>query len=306
MNMRPTLATDPAARDRTAALLALLDRWIEMRLDAPARLWYEAQRRAIPAATDGKSLSMALGLAGRKLGKADLGLSRDDLAEAQRIRPGFDPCDWSLDQAARVAFVLSISTGDDAAFAARVEQLCATAEIGELVGLLRGFAVFPAAPLLMPRAREAIRSAMRPVFEAIAHRNPYPREQFDENAWNQMVLKTLFIGSTLKPIQGLDERANADLAIMLDDYAHERWAAGRPVSPELWRCVGPFATPRMIDDLTKVLTTGTTTERRAAALALAASPSPAAIGALDTVPVLAVAIANGSLTWDNLDGETQP
>jgi hypothetical protein len=304
MNMRPTLATDPAARDRSAAILALLDRWIEARLDAPARIWYEAQRRAIPAANDGKALSMALGLAARKLGKADLALSRADLAEANRVRPGFVPGDWSLDQAARVAFVLSTYAGDDAAFAARVEQLCATAEIGELVGLLRGFAVFPAAPLLLPRAREAIRSAMRPVFEAIAHRNPYPREQFDENAWNQMVLKTLFIGSTLKPVQGLDERANTDLAIMLDDYAHERWAAGRAVSPELWRCVGPYATPRMIDDLTRVLTTGTATERRAAALALAAARTPSAIGALDSTPVLAIAIANGSLTWDTLDGET--
>jgi hypothetical protein len=62
----------------------------------------------------------------------------------------------------------------------------------------------------------------------------------------------------------------------------------------------------MIDDLTKVLTTGTTTERRAAALALASSRSPAAVGALDSTPVLALAIAKGSLTWDTLDGETQP
>ena len=40
---------------------------------------------------------------------------------------------------------------------------------------------------------------------------------------------------------------------MLRDYAHERWAAGRPVAPELWRCVGPFAEGAALDDLARVL-----------------------------------------------------
>ena len=69
---------------------------------------------------------------------------------------------------------------------------------------------------------------MRAVFEAVAHRSPYPREQFSENRWNHMVLKALFVDSTLHPMQGLEERANPELAKMLCDYAHERWAAGRP------------------------------------------------------------------------------
>ena len=117
---------------------------------------------------------------------------------------------------------------------------------------------------------------MRAVFEAVAHRNPYPSEQFAENRWNHMVLKALFVGSTLHPIQGLDERANPPLARMLCDYAHERWAAGRPVSPELWRCVGPHADAEALADLQRVLATGDASERKAAALALAACPDPRA------------------------------
>ena len=54
---------------------------------------------------------------------------------------------------------------------------------------------------------------------------------FDEHRWNHMVLKALFNGAALAPIQGLDERANPELAAMLRDYAHERWAADRAVSP---------------------------------------------------------------------------
>ena len=55
-----------------------------------------------------------------------------------------------------------------------------------------------------------------------------------------MVLKALFVDSALAPITGLDERANPELARILIDYARERWAAGRPVTPELWRPVKPF------------------------------------------------------------------
>ncbi len=53
---------------------------------------------------------------------------------------------------------------------------------------------------------------MRAVFEAIAHRNPYPKAHFDIHRCNRMVLKALFIRRPLAPIQGLDQRANPELA----------------------------------------------------------------------------------------------
>ena len=61
---------------------------------------------------------------------------------------------------------------------------------------------------------------------------------------------------------------------MLCDYAHERWAAGRGVSPELWRPVGPAADDRAIEDLSRVLRDGHEPERQAAVLALSASDHP--------------------------------
>ena len=56
---------------------------------------------------------------------------------------------------------------------------------------------------------------MRSVFEALAHNNPYPFEQFDENRWNHLVLKALFIGSKLHPMQGLGQRAVRGAASVL-------------------------------------------------------------------------------------------
>jgi hypothetical protein len=116
-----------------------------------------------------------------------------------------------------------------------------------------------------------------------------------------MVVKALFIGSTLAPIQGLDERRNVDLARMLVDYAHERWAAGRDVKPELWRCVGPFADQGLgFDELVRVLNSGAEPERKAAALALSECPSPEALIELEMAPEIWRDIRNGKLTWEML------
>lgn len=109
---------------------------------------------------------------------------------------------------------------------------------------------------------------MKPVFEAVAHRNPYPVECFGEDAWNQMVVKAFFIGSQLWPIQQLDRRGNPRLARMLVDLAQERWAARRPVSGELWRCVAPHADAEGRAALIRAFETGADKERFAVALAL--------------------------------------
>jgi hypothetical protein len=278
-------------------LIALLCTWIARRSSADGQRWFDEQLTRLSSAPTEKEIYLALGYATRRLGKCDLELSQEDLTIAQKARPGWNPSDWSVDQASRVAFVLASFNGDDVKFHVRLEQLFRTADIGELIAFYRALPLYPAPQLHVARAREGARSGMQPIFEAVAHRNPYPREEFDENAWNHMVLKALFIGSKLDPIQGLDERANPRLMRMLCDYAHERWAAGRPVSPELWRCVGPLADDAALVDLGRVLETGGLAERQAAALAMTASASPRARNLLAGVPELARAAAAGKPGW---------
>jgi hypothetical protein len=219
-----------------------------------------------------RALGVAIGLVPRRLGKADLALSGAELARAKALRPGLDPGDWSIDQLARVALMAASHSGDDTVFASRFDNFCATAEINELIALCRGLPLYPNPALIEPRAREAVRSGMKPVFEAVAHRNPYPREMFAEDAWNQMVVKAFFIGSTLWPIQGLDERANPRLARMLVGLAQERWAAQRPVSGEVWRCVASHADGEGIAALSHGWTAGNDRERLAIMLALQTAP----------------------------------
>jgi hypothetical protein len=278
----------------------LLIPWLGRQLDEPARQWLDGQLEKLGPQSPDRDLYVAIGMAPRRLGKDDLALSCADLEQAQAARAGWDPGGLSLDEAARIVFLLHVG-GDGERFAIRFRQLCRAADVGELVAFYRGLPLYPGPELLEAQAGEAARTNMKGVFEALAHRNPYPMERFGENRWNHLVLKALFVGSALHPIQGLDRRANPALARMLCDYAHERWAAGRAVSPELWRCVGPFAIEaEAMGDLRRVLASGSGNEGAAAALALAASADREARDLLASVPDLAAAIGRGELSWERL------
>jgi hypothetical protein len=274
----------------------LLRDWLLRQLDPERGAWLDAQIAALARDSSDTALEIALGMVPRKLGKAELALGATDLAAADKVIPGWDPRGWSVTDAARILLLSGLASGGKP-FAERFRALCRTADVAELATLYRGLPLYPDPASLEEQVGEGLRSNMRGVFEAIAHCNPYPKAHFDQHRWNHMVLKALFIGSPLAPIQGLDERANPELARIMCDFAHERWAAGRPVPFEIWRCVGPFAEGGAIDDLARVLSSAEAVERRAAALALAASPDRRAAKLLQEVPSLAADISRQQLTW---------
>ena len=273
-----------------------LQHWLDQRLDAPGAQWLNASVASLAGGGTDRDLFRCVSLVSRKLGKAPLALDAAALAVAVQARPGWNPAAWTVDQAARIRLLLAAATDSDT-FVRRLDQLCATADVDELVAFYRGLPLYPDPPRHRLRAAEGVRTNMRVVFEAVAHCNPYPAEQLPEEAWNQMVLKALFVGSTLDPIVGLDARANATLARMLVDYAHERWSAARPVSPELWRCVGPFASGPLLTALARMLETGTPPERAAAVLALRSASDPEASQLLARHAALRDEVAARGVDW---------
>lgn len=272
------------------------------RLDSGRADWFNAQCTSLAQNTSDtaqEELDIALGLAPRRLGKEPLALDAGDLAAANRAIAGWNPSGWTVSDAARILLLLAVPLGKKS-FAERFRSLCQTADMVELVTLYRGLPLYPEPQALLAQVGEGLRSNMRAVFEAIAHGNPYPKAHFDVHRWNHMVLKALFINSPLVPIYGLDERANAELAGIMCDFAHERWAAGRVVPFEIWRCVGPFAQGPMVDDLARVLQGGTTTERYAAALALQASPDSRAAQVLQLAPEITEELIRKKINWATL------
>jgi hypothetical protein len=219
------------------AVIDLLRQWLGRTLQAEAARWLDAEIDRQRNTLDERRLGIALGLAGRRIGRADLSLSSADLAAAQALRSRWRPDTWGTDEAARVMLLLATWTGEKEAFAGRVDRLCVTGELTEHVACLKGFAVFPAPQRLLGQAREAVRSSAQPLFEAIACQNPYPADHFDEAVYNQMVVKCVFSGVPIRTIVGLDERRNEDLIRMMRDLVSERHAAGRAVPDGVHRWI---------------------------------------------------------------------
>lgn len=236
----------------------------------------------------------------RYTGKEKLALTEEQQRRAEEMRDGWEPARWRVDQLGRTLFILSIAGDDKDEFLDRLEKTFVSSDIGEAVALYQALPVLPYPEELAERGAEGIRSNMTSVFNAVALHNPYPAGYFDEGAWNQLVLKALFVQSPLYKIQGIDQRRNEKLANMLVDYAHERWAAGRTVSPELWRPVGPFASGEALKDLQRVLEHDERLQQQAAVLALSASSNPEAQELVEQHQEILDEINKNNVTWDDI------
>lgn len=276
----------------------LLLEWLKSRIEAPGFAWIVEKAALLAIDPPERMVFTSFSSAVRFAGKAPLNLTPEELQNARAAAPGWLPSDWTCDQAARTTLLLSLPATPKSA--QLIDQIYHTADMGEAVTLQKALAVLPNPEGHISWAREGIRSNIQEVFEAITLRNPYPSRHFDEVGWNQMVVKTFFVGAPLNQVVGVDNRVNPALSRMLVDLAHERWAAGREFSPELWRCVGPCADARALEDLNKTLANGAGVEKRAAALALLSCPDPHAARILDTDANLAAAVRGGNLTWENL------
>lgn len=288
----------------TDQIRSIIEGWLGPRLDPASSTWVRDRQSAIREG-DKKALYLAFGMTPRKVGKADLALTEQERTAAAQVRPGWNPQGWSVDQATRTLFLLSLPPMDTASLTGLLDQLFAAGEVGELVALYQALPLLPHPKAHVLRAAEGIRTNIKAVFCAVAHQNPFPSEQFSDDQWNQMVLKCQFIGVPMSPITGLDQRANASLSSMVVDFIHERWAAKRPVAPDMWRCVGPFADERALADLRDVLETGSDIQKQAAALALSHCPHAEARTLLASVPELSARIADGRLTWAAIDALDQ-
>lgn len=273
---------------------------LELQLDDAPLKWLRKTMGQIGEGASERIFITQFSAAPRYLGKADLKISSTDQQTAEQIHSNWTLQHWSTDQTGRVLLMLAWAAHHVDTYSSTFEKLFSAADVGELVALYQGLVLLPHPDRLLNQALDGMRSNMTAVFNAIALRNPYPAEYFSEDAWNQLVLKTLFVGSPLHAIVGLDRRANPKLSRMLSDYAHERWAAGRSINPELWRVAAPYLGTERLGDLERLLASADEQTQKAGALACATSPLPEAQVLLSQVPHLQQQIQQGELTWNDL------
>lgn len=236
----------------------------------------------------------------RKTGKAVVNISPEQTERLDAIIPGFSVDGWGIDRLARAYLLLNLDATDQAEYFRKIENLFLAAEMSELVALYSALPLLAYPEIWVKRYSEGVRSNIGSVLEAIMYHNPYPAQNLDQNAWNQLVLKAFFTDKEIGKIPGIDSRANKDLAYIISDYIHERRAAKREINPNLWRLVGKFIDDKLFEDIKRLFDEGNLIDRKAGALAISQSNYQPAKALLNKYPELVTAIENKSLTWDTL------
>jgi hypothetical protein len=207
---------------------------------------------------------------------------------------------YTLDRLARVWWLLQLPATDKAVYVKAIEGLFDAADMNEQVALYGALPLLPWPEAWILRTAEGIRSNIGTVTDAIMLDNAYPAANLPEPAWNQLVMKAIFVEKPIHRIIGLDSRANRPLAAVLTDHAHERWAAGRKVNPLIWRLVSPFIDHTNFADIQRVWHSENNAEHEAAALACAAATYAPARQLLEKDPQLKEEIENKTITWDTV------
>lgn len=269
---------------------------IQRQLTADTWQWLTEKASSIQKNDSLQSFMVAFAAMPRKTGKHPVTISDVESAEIQQVRPYLTIRHWEIDRLCRVWLLMHLDAKDENKYFQTIENLFPTAEMGEQIALYSALPVLAYPERWRARCAEGIRSNIADVLTAIMCNNPYPSENLDEPAWNQLVLKAIFTEKPIQQIINLDERANQNLANILSDYAHERWAAHRPVHPLLWRCVGKFINEKIFPDMLRLAASEQQVERDAAVLACMQSNYPPAHELLEKNEELR-GIARSGIAW---------
>ena len=274
--------------------------WLKKRLEADNFNTLGSAFESIRQGAEDWEVFSSFSRASRYTGKNSLKLSDQEISEAESLRAGWSPRHWTTDQLARTLLLTGMAEHQKREFLEKLDKLFISGDLTESVALYQALPILPYPEELTDRAAEGIRTNITDIFNAVALRNPFPADFFDDDAWNQVILKSLFVGSPVYLILGVDERRNEPLARMLVEYAHERWSAGREVSPELWRSVGPFIDEAVAIDIEKELNHEDKVHRQAAVLALKEASAEAAANRLDEHEAITKEVESNNIGWDDI------
>jgi hypothetical protein len=161
---------------------------------------------------------------GRKVGREPL----DPAREADDVHA------WTIDDAARTLLLLALGEAAEGELA----ELYRYGDAAERRGLLRALPYLPLGCRATDLVDDAIRTNDTRLIAAAL--GPYATAHLDDAAYDQAVLKCVFCGVPIGPLDGLPERVTPDGARMLAAFVHERVAAGRDVPAAVWDVIDRY------------------------------------------------------------------
>lgn len=259
--------------------------------------WLEQKLDHIKKERSGRDLFLTYSLIGSRIPDSPLYTLQLEDRELQRY---IELQGANLRQLARIYLLSDVLIADPEFFAPKVNNIIQVADTSELETFLKYLVLLPDAEGFKATAVATLRTNISTVFDAIALNNPYPSKYFSEQQWNQMYLKAAFMQRDLSKIVDIDKRANADLARIISDYAHERWAASRDIDPYFWRPVSQFLDDQLLLDMERLLNSDNMAEKKAGALCCHHSDNDRAKVLLKKHPDLLEQMENEKINWENV------
>ncbi|MCK0144985.1 EboA domain-containing protein [Arenibacter sp. F26102] len=270
---------------------------LEDNVDNENKQWLFSKIEKIVETESTKDLYLTYSLVPTKIKtEKDLLLLLDD----QELKAYLEVQQANLQQIGRIYLLYKVLEAKEDFFRAKVANIIEVADKSELETFLKYLVLLPHPENYKFQAVEALRTNISTVFDAIALNNPYPALYFNEQQWNQMYLKAAFMEQNLNNIVQVDKRANKELARIISDYAHERWAASREIDPSFWRPVSNFIDEKLLKDMKRLFSSDNLAERKAASLCCYNSNSSEAKALLADFPGISKEIEKGIITWDNI------
>ena len=199
--------------------------------------WVNEKTAIVSGNETSKKFNVFFSLASRTINNDIAVFSEDEKQILETIYPGFSKSKWNKQDLARTLLMIALDVSTNKQILTDFFQI---AEMKEQVALYKSLYFLENAPEFKAQYAEGIRTNMGNVFDAIASGNPYAKAYLEEEEWNQLILKSFFMDRKIYNIQGIDQGKNEHLALMLQDYVKERWAAGRQVSLEIWRMIDGY------------------------------------------------------------------
>ena len=262
--------------------------------------WLDNEVRSMKSEPGNAKFNVAFVAMPRKTGRNLVQITEKELKDLEALRSGFKISGWTIERLSRVWLLMQLDPLDSEKYHATIENLFLNAEMSELVALYSSLPLLAYPESWRKRCAEGIRSNIGQVLEAVICNNPFPSEQLDETAWNQLVLKAIFTEKPVLEIIGLRKRMNVNLANSLTDYAHERWAAHRDVNPLLWMCLAPFIDDRNFSDIERLFASSHALDREAAALACHESFYEPSKRLLEKHKDLKMAVESRAISWEGI------
>lgn len=239
------------------------------RLTGEGKAWLDEAVAAIRS--DATAIRTRFPAADRRCGRGDL------IPTSHCPTP---PRGWTVGDAARVLLLHALPLRGTE-LAEEVSALYRHGDSAEKRGVLHGLPLLDGMDGMdgetgigkagLPMVHDALRTNDTRLITAAL--GPYGAARLDAATYRQGILKCVFVGVPLADISGLDHRADAELARMLVDFAHERVAAGRDVPADVWPLVDRHPETLDASSLPAELQSGVPARREAARRALGASSS---------------------------------